>query len=308
MFSPDVHTLPRSAATSDRTVQRRLAMLALKQSGRSTPDVQSSAEFPGFNGMYLGKPRSKSEITEESYVRPEIEQPEDMVAYPSMQRWLRSSTSRLHSSQLESGGNSSSSATDHHWAHTLPRQRSEWVGQGGPKSDSRGYNIRDGYATWSGRRRAATGQTTGSGSQGLDEAERGFGEPQPLNPAFEDLSRRRRVAQKETSSDSDSPPANSRLRERRRSPPKFRQQFDEQLKAAASKPTTVLVKKVTLRRKSSVSDFGFSVADSVTDSGVFVKAVRPSGPAEEKLKPFDKILQVCSNEFELQILDDVTCC
>ena len=299
------------STTSNRSMQRRLAMLALKQSGRSTPDMQSTAGSPQFDEMYQAKPWSTSEVANESYVGPAIEHRDSFRSYPSVQRWLRSSAGNLTSAHLRhlgSGGDSSSPGTDHRWTQTMPRQGNEWVGQVTSGSKPR-YNIRDGYATWSGRRRGGSSPAGGSWSQGINDAEKRFGELRPLNPAFAaETSRRRRTLHKETSSDSDSPPSNSRTREQKRSPPKFGQRFDEQFRVAASKPTAVLVKKVTLRRKSSLSDFGFSVADGATEPGVFVKAVKPGGPAIEKLQAFDKILQVGCKLYINSLYGDYRCC
>ena len=255
-------------------------MLALKQSGRSTPDMLSLAESPGCDGVFQTHQSSQSEAPHKNFLAPEIDQPDDNHG---MHRQLPENSG---DHQVGSGRNCLSPDTDHHLSHTIPKQTTEWVGRSELTSQSHVYSIRDGYATWGGRRRAMSGKST-------DEArERGFGELKPLNHALEQVaSRQQRLAPKETSSDYDSPPVFSRTRGGK-APPKPSRHFDERIKAVTSKPTSVLVKKVVLRRKSSVSDFGFSVADGATEPGVFVKAVRPGGPAMDRLKAFDKILQV----------------
>ncbi|CAM9440051.1 unnamed protein product [Lampetra planeri] len=51
--------------------------------------------------------------------------------------------------------------------------------------------------------------------------------------------------------------------------------------------------KVTLHRRDSTEDFGFSVSDGLLEKGVFVTSVRLGGPAErDGLRPFDRIVEV----------------
>jgi len=51
----------------------------------------------------------------------------------------------------------------------------------------------------------------------------------------------------------------------------------------------------TLQRSSRDDGFGFSLSNGVYDSGVYVGAVKHSGPAADKLHPYDRILKVmCS--------------
>ena len=46
--------------------------------------------------------------------------------------------------------------------------------------------------------------------------------------------------------------------------------------------------------KDGASDFGFSLSDGLFEPGVYVKAIRPGGPAddEKKLQQYDRILKV----------------
>ncbi|CAL8325372.1 unnamed protein product [Merluccius merluccius] len=61
----------------------------------------------------------------------------------------------------------------------------------------------------------------------------------------------------------------------------------------ALSPTSLELHKVTLRKDSESSDFGFSVSDGLLEKGVFVNMIRPDGPADQAgLKPYDRILQV----------------
>jgi len=59
-------------------------------------------------------------------------------------------------------------------------------------------------------------------------------------------------------------------------------------------PTPIELLKVTLRRPNEAADFGFSLSDGVFEKGVYISAIRPAGPAENALKPYDRVLQVCS--------------
>lgn len=62
--------------------------------------------------------------------------------------------------------------------------------------------------------------------------------------------------------------------------------------AMAPAPTEV---STILLRKKGAPDFGFSVSDGLVEPGVFVKDLRPGGPADlsGQLKAFDRILKVC---------------
>jgi len=57
-------------------------------------------------------------------------------------------------------------------------------------------------------------------------------------------------------------------------------------------PTPIELLKVTLRRPRETDDFGFSLSDGVFEKGVYVGAVKPTGPAAGALKPYDRVLQV----------------
>uniref|UniRef100_A0ABM5GFR8 Glutamate receptor-interacting protein 1 isoform X6 n=1 Tax=Pogona vitticeps TaxID=103695 RepID=A0ABM5GFR8_9SAUR len=58
-------------------------------------------------------------------------------------------------------------------------------------------------------------------------------------------------------------------------------------------PTPVELHKVTLFKDSDMEDFGFSVSDGLLEKGVYVKNIRPAGPADVGgLKPYDRLLQV----------------
>ena len=39
-------------------------------------------------------------------------------------------------------------------------------------------------------------------------------------------------------------------------------------------------------------DFGFSVSDGLYERGVFINRLRPGGPCEGSLQPFDRIIKV----------------
>ena len=58
-------------------------------------------------------------------------------------------------------------------------------------------------------------------------------------------------------------------------------------------PTPIELLRVSLSKARDKEDFGFSLSDGVFEKGVYVSAIRPGGPASSKLKPFDRILQVC---------------
>jgi C-terminal processing protease CtpA/Prc len=290
-LSPQPHTLPRisHSPSSDRALQRLLAMLALKQSGQSTPDMQSLAGSPEYNRMFETHPWSKSEALHKNFLIPDINLPSDDGSDHSLHAQLANSGDH----HVGNSGNCSASDTNHSLSHTLPKQATKWVGHSDQTSHSLINSTQDGYATWGGRKQTVPTAMAGTLNQGVDEIrEKGFGELKPLNHALEQaVSRQQRLAVKDTSSDSDSPSVISKARGGK-PPPKPRRRFDKHIKAFAYMPTSVFVKKVVLQRKSSVSDFGFSVADGATEPGVFVKAVRADGPAMDKLKAFDKILQV----------------
>lgn len=58
-------------------------------------------------------------------------------------------------------------------------------------------------------------------------------------------------------------------------------------------PTQLVPLTIRLRKQEG-SDFGFSVSDGQSDPGVYVRTVRPGGPADQngKLRPYDRILKV----------------
>lgn len=47
-----------------------------------------------------------------------------------------------------------------------------------------------------------------------------------------------------------------------------------------------------LIRSNESESFGFSLSNGINESGVFIGAVKEAGPAAEKLKPYDRLLQV----------------
>ncbi len=57
---------------------------------------------------------------------------------------------------------------------------------------------------------------------------------------------------------------------------------------------TQLIPYVIRLQKDGANDFGFSVSDGWSDPGVYVRTLRPGGPADQdgKLHPFDRILKV----------------
>uniref|UniRef100_S4R8A7 PDZ domain-containing protein n=1 Tax=Petromyzon marinus TaxID=7757 RepID=S4R8A7_PETMA len=58
-------------------------------------------------------------------------------------------------------------------------------------------------------------------------------------------------------------------------------------------PKIMYLEQVTLHRRDSTEDFGFSVSDGLLEKGVFVTSVRLDGPAErDGLRPFDRIVEV----------------
>lgn len=66
----------------------------------------------------------------------------------------------------------------------------------------------------------------------------------------------------------------------------------DQLKTVFS-PQPIQLHRVTLVKDSPDEDFGFGVSESVTDKGVYIRAIRPGSVAESMgLKQFDRILQV----------------
>ena len=59
--------------------------------------------------------------------------------------------------------------------------------------------------------------------------------------------------------------------------------------------STVPCVQVTVRKDLETHDFGFSVSDGLLEKGVYINMIRPGGPADQAgLKPFDRLLQVCS--------------
>jgi len=65
-------------------------------------------------------------------------------------------------------------------------------------------------------------------------------------------------------------------------------------------PTPIELMKVTLVKSCDNDDFGFSVCDGVFEKGVYIGAIRRTGPAADALKPFDRVLQVsfCLDSFQ----------
>jgi len=65
----------------------------------------------------------------------------------------------------------------------------------------------------------------------------------------------------------------------------------EQVKSAM---TPTRMEPYTVELKPDGADFGFSVADGLIEPGVYIKSVRPGGPADQKdgLQSFDRILKV----------------
>ncbi|XP_065830326.1 glutamate receptor-interacting protein 1-like isoform X2 [Oscarella lobularis] len=262
------NTLPRRNAAPDRSTQRRLAMLALKNTGRSTPppealDGDASPEVTGY-GI---RPSLRSHL-DDSYVEPEIEADRRRSRRPAPY-----------------GGE---------WRE--PRRR---------RSLSLDFTVAAGDEVW-----------------GSDDelAERRFGNISPMERShFEPAAtrRRRRSIQRDTSSDSSdtgmSSPAVQRARLRRNTTTaaatttttttSARIDSSRVASALAIGAKSMLVKRIKLRRKSSTANFGFSVADGVGEKGVFVKAVRRTGPADGKLLAYDKLLQV--NGINVH---DVDCC
>jgi PDZ domain len=60
----------------------------------------------------------------------------------------------------------------------------------------------------------------------------------------------------------------------------------------------------TLMRSSESESFGFSLSNGINESGVFIGAVKETGPAADKLKPYDRILQVgTSTSFFINLLE-----
>eukprot|EP00118_Oscarella_pearsei_P010069 m.60011 g.60011 ORF g.60011 m.60011 type:complete len:1093 (+) comp34911_c0_seq1:176-3454(+) len=278
------NTLPRRNAGPDRSTQRRLAMLALKDTGRSTPDVQSLLEeTSSLLGVtnYRVKRRSRPEL-DETYIGPEVEG--TIVGY----------------SEPDYNGDNAG----HHepygdrWFDREPRRSrsATFDAVAGTRMDGK-------QRTWDGRKRGYGRAPVAVGSWNKDvdedEMERRFGEF--IEPDPEPTTRRRRPMPRETSSDSSDtgmPSPGQRNRFRRggaravATGAKIDQSRVASALAAGSRPMAVSVKKIKLRRKSSTADFGFSVADGAKEKGVFVKAIRRAGPADGRLQAFDKLLQV----------------
>ena len=70
----------------------------------------------------------------------------------------------------------------------------------------------------------------------------------------------------------------------------------EQQKISDKMKTSVPPQQITVRLKKppTSGSFGFSVADGQYDQGVYVKAVKPGGPADgvDGLRPYDRIVKV----------------
>ena len=70
----------------------------------------------------------------------------------------------------------------------------------------------------------------------------------------------------------------------------------EQVKSAM---TPTRMEPYTVELKPDGADFGFSVADGLIEPGVYIKSVRPGGPADQKdgLQSFDRILKVSLSDW-----------
>ncbi|KRY65659.1 Glutamate receptor-interacting protein 1 [Trichinella pseudospiralis] len=68
-------------------------------------------------------------------------------------------------------------------------------------------------------------------------------------------------------------------------------------------PTAVRLHRVVLRKDQVHNDFGFSISDGVEERGIFVRDIRPNGPADKSrnIFPFDRILKV--NDISVQDVD-----
>ena len=88
--------------------------------------------------------------------------------------------------------------------------------------------------------------------------------------------------------DSDSEPHGSRMED---CAPHEQQKIQDKMRTPLP-PNQI---KVKLKKNPGVASFGFSVADSQYDVGVYVKTVKTGGPADVAggLLPFDRILKVC---------------
>ena len=88
--------------------------------------------------------------------------------------------------------------------------------------------------------------------------------------------------------DSDSEPHGSRMED---CAPHEQQKIQDKMRTPLP-PNQI---KVKLKKNPGVASFGFSVADSQYDVGVYVKTVKTGGPADVAggLLPFDRILMVC---------------
>jgi C-terminal processing protease CtpA/Prc len=61
----------------------------------------------------------------------------------------------------------------------------------------------------------------------------------------------------------------------------------------------------SIYRKSADDGFGFSLSTSLDESGVFVGAVKDRGPAVDKLRPFDRLLQVNDTQVFNMLCSDI---
>ncbi|KRY30572.1 Glutamate receptor-interacting protein 1 [Trichinella spiralis] len=68
-------------------------------------------------------------------------------------------------------------------------------------------------------------------------------------------------------------------------------------------PTAVRLHRLVLRKDQVHNDFGFSISDGVEERGIFVRDIRPNGPADKSrnIFPYDRILKV--NDISVQDVD-----
>lgn len=81
--------------------------------------------------------------------------------------------------------------------------------------------------------------------------------------------------------------------------PKFRPQ--ERSSADNRQPQQIV--HVSLHKDPVYEDFGFSVSDGLYERGVFINRLRPGGPCDGVLRPYDRIIRV--NEASTE---DCDCC
>jgi len=71
-------------------------------------------------------------------------------------------------------------------------------------------------------------------------------------------------------------------------------EVDEQLqKIFTPAPLEMIKTRISRGTTESSDSFGFSLSDGVYEKGIYVGAVKDGGPAADKLRPYDRILQVC---------------